>query len=168
MKKITPEDLRTLTDVSADPVDRAESLARLTHWEKGKYDHLEPTIASLLRDPSATVRGAAIKTLLGWGREKYMDAAIQMLRSDEGEDGIARSNAAFALAAYAQHFGERDRIVREMVSSLRNDPEWSVQEKCYELLLSLVAPHQKHTPGYDPFDRDRDVDWELLRPWRPQ
>src|SRR5262249_17941086 len=57
MKKITPEDLRVLTDQTADEADRAESLIRLTHWERGKYDYLEPTIAGLLRDPSALVRG---------------------------------------------------------------------------------------------------------------
>ncbi len=139
MKQITIDDLAKLTDIRAEPADRAEVLMRLAHWEKGKHEHLESTIASLLADPSAMVRGGAIKTLLAWGKENYVDAAIRLLRTDKDEDWTARANAAFALASYVSSSGkQRDRIVRELVGALRQDPEWPVQERCYESLLEIL------------------------------
>jgi hypothetical protein len=165
MKQITTRDLATLTDSTAEPADRAEVLMRLAHWDKGQHERLEGTIAGLLADPSAMVRGGAIKTLLAWGKDKYVDAAIQLLRTDKDEDWNARANAAFALASYVYNSGkQRDRIVRELVHALREDPEWPVQERCYESLLEILAP-ERSVEAAGEFDRDRDVDWELLRPY---
>lgn len=165
MKQITNEELGKLTDTAAEPADRAEVLMRLAHWEKGKHENLESTISGLLADPSAMVRGGAIKTLLAWGKDKYVDAAIRLLRADKDEDWTARANAAFALAAYVSNTGkQRERIVRELVGALREDPEWPVQERCYESLLEILAPERSVETGGE-FDRERDVDWDLLRPY---
>lgn len=166
MKQITSEHLRALTNDDADPVDRAEALTALAHWEKGKYDHLEPTIAGLIRDPSPLVRGAAIQTLLsGWKRSKYLQAAIDMLHGDPDDDWTARHDAAFALAQFAIYGGtDRERIIRELVRALREDRAQAVQEQCYEQILRIVAP-DRDAPSVDEFDRDRDVDWELLKPY---
>src|SRR5262249_25560957 len=159
VKQITPDDLRNLTDPNADIAARVEALTRLAHWEKGKYDHLESTIAGLLSDPSSFVRGGAIKTLLaGWQRGKYVEAAIQMLRTDVDEDWTARADAAFALAQYAIHAGkERERIVCELVRAIRKDQDPAVQERAYEEVLRILAPDRE---AYFPadFDPDRDVD----------
>ncbi len=65
MKKVTPEDLAALTDPNADPADRVRAISRLAHWEKGKHDKVEPAIATLLKDQSSAVRGAAISALFG-------------------------------------------------------------------------------------------------------
>jgi HEAT repeat protein len=147
MKKVTPEDLAALTGSNADPADRVRALSRLGHWEKGKYDKLEPTIASLLKDESSAVRGAAINTLLGsWHREKYLDAAIRLLLEDRDED-----------------YRERERVLTALLAALKQDPEWPVQRRSYEEILRLIAPDRVAPDGGE-FDRDRDVDWALLAP----
>lgn len=167
MKAVTPDDLRNLSDPNADPVDRVQALSRLAHWEKGKYNNLEPTIAGLIADdPSSAVRGGAIKTLLsGWKREKYFELAIQMLHTDTDADWIARADAAYALSAFAKYTGKgRDRVIRELAKAVRDDDAWPVQQRCYEELLELLAPdHEANFSGE--FNRDRDVDWNLLSPY---
>jgi hypothetical protein len=136
MKQITPEDLRVLTDASADAARRAQALSRLSHWEKGKFDHLEPTIAALLE-----------------------------LLQVRDEWSVARTDAAFALGQFVRFTGkERDRIIRALVKALQNDPDSAVQASCYEQLLQLLAP-QREAPEIDDFDRARDVDWALLQPY---
>jgi len=165
VKKITDNDLRVLVDANADPAERAQALTRLAHWEKGKYLHLEPTIAGLVRDPSFLVRGAAINTLLGWGLEQYIDAAIEMLRTDFDDDRtLQRVEAGQALERYTARFGKhRDRVIRALVAGLRRDPSWCVQAACYRSLLRLLAPDRELEEHDREFDRDQDVDWELLR-----
>ena len=166
MKKVTLEDLNALTDSRADPADRVRTLSRLAHWEKSKYDRLEPTIAALLKEASSPVRGGAINTLLGsWHKAKYVDAAMRLLHEDHDEDWTARADAAFALGKFALRTNqERERIVRSLVRALREDPEWPVQRRCYEEILRLVAPDRELADGGE-FDRDREVDWELLSPY---
>jgi hypothetical protein len=58
-KTISDVDVRALTDPDSDPVDREAALRHLAHWEKGKYIHLESTIANLFHDPIPMVRGAS-------------------------------------------------------------------------------------------------------------
>ena len=167
MKQITPEDLRNLTDGNADIAARVEALNRLAYWEKGKYDHLEPTIAGLLHDPSAFIRGGAIKTLLaGWYRDGYVDQAAEILRMDRDEDWTARADAAFALAQYTIRTGKHhNRIVGELVRALLQDQDSAVQERSYQELLRVLAPERDAYAATGEFDRDRDVDWDLLRPY---
>jgi hypothetical protein len=168
MKTISPEDLRALTDRSAEPSRRAQALSRLAHWEKGSFNHLEGTIAGLLDDDEPMVRGAAIKTLLsGWELEKYLPKAIAMLREASGEDGwMARSNAAFALGQYARFTGrDKDKIVRALVAAMQSDPDSAVQRACYEQLLQILDP-DRDPPDSEEFDNVRDVDWKLLEPYR--
>lgn len=169
MKKISPDDLRALTDKKAEPARRAQALSRLAHWERGKYDQLESTIASLLDEDNPMVRGAAIKTLVsGWQREKYLGKAIDILLKPKDEWWVARGDAAFALGQYARFAGrERDRIIRVLLQGLKTDPEWPVQRACYEQLLELVAP-DRDPPESEEFNRDTDVDWNLLAPYLPQ
>jgi hypothetical protein len=167
MKQITPDDLSALTDKNAEPAQRVRALSRLAHWERGKYDHMEPTIASLLDDSNPMVRGAAIKTLVaGWQRGRYVDRAIAMLltiREDEWSN--ERSDAGFALAQFAQITGkESDRIIRALIQALRTDPDDLVQQSCYKEILGLLAPDRAAPDGYE-FDRERDVDWDLLKPY---
>ena len=165
-KQVTEQDLRNLTDQAAEPADRAEALMRLAHWEKGQYDRLEPTIVGLLDDASAMVRGGAIKTLLAWQRDSHVESAIRLLQTDHDEDWTARANAAYALGNYALNTGRsRERIIRALTAALRHDPEWPVQEQCYESLLQLLRPEQTIASNGGEFDRERDVDWELLRPY---
>jgi hypothetical protein len=165
-KKITEEDVRRIADENVGTEERARSLFRLAYWQLGEYDHLEPAIAALLSHRSATLRGAALKTLLaGWRRPRYIDDAIRILRTDDDLDWSARADAAFSLAAFTLHTGEeRERIVRELVHAVRFDESWVVQESSYEQLLKILAPSRdQHFSGE--FDRERDVDWRLLGPY---
>lgn len=162
-KQVTEADLRALTDANADPVDREAALRHLAHWEKGKYDHLEPAIAALLRDHTAVVRGAAVKAIVGsWHRAAYVAAAAAMLQGDA--DWSVRADAAFALGSFARFTGQqRDEILRALAQAVRQDDDGSVQAASYEQVLALLGRAVTWEP--DAFDQGRDVDWALLEPY---
>lgn len=160
MKTLTPEDLRALTDRKAKTSDRVRALSRLAHWERGKHDHLEATIAGLFDDPDPMVRGSAYKTLLAWRREKYLSKAARALASDPAYD--VRRDAAFALGQYGlARSEEAKKIARWLLDSLRRDEDTAVQRATYEALIGLVDP-ALDAPDPDTFNRETDVDWRLL------
>lgn len=160
-KTISDADVRALTDPNSDPVDREAALRHLAHWEKGKYVHLEKTIASLFNDHVAMVRGAAVKALVGsWQLSDHVEAALRMLQKDG--DWSVRADAAFALGSYAKNTGQqRERIFRALVDAVRSDEDPATQEAAYEQALALHGRGVTWATGR--FDRDRDVDWELLK-----
>jgi vesicle coat complex subunit len=161
-KTISDADVRALTDPNSDPVDREAALRHLAHWEKGKYVHLEPTIARLFHDPIPMVRGAAIKALVGtWHLTDHVDEALKMMRGDS--DWSVRADAAFAVGSYAKYTGhERERILKALAEAVRADEDPAVQEAAYEQVLALLERDITWSAGE--FDRDRNVDWELLQP----
>jgi hypothetical protein len=166
VKTIDPNKLARLTDPSLDVVSLIDLLRQLGVWERGKYDHLESAIAAHLHHQLPMVRGQAIGTLLGaWGRSRYFDTAAQMLLEDRDEDSSARTGAVLALKAYAnKNPGERERVIRILVKALKQDPDEVLQMSAYQAILDLLLPDNDFEAPYE-FDRDRDVDWEILKPF---
>lgn len=160
--KSTPDDDDLAYDESARPVDRAGAVKRLA---LDGFTEIEPLLAELLHHDNFLLRGQAIKLLLSiWTRSRYIDDGVKMLHSDS--EWEVRANAAFALSSFAAYTGEqRERIVRELLVQLLNDEDHAVQRRCYEGLLQLIVPErsQANSPTY--FNRERDVDWELLKPY---
>jgi hypothetical protein len=159
-KTISDVDVRALTDPDSDPVDREAALRHLAHWEKGKYIHLERTIANLFHDPIPMVRGAAIKALVGsWHLTNHVDEALKLVQGDP--DWSVRADAAFALGSYSKYTGQdRDRITKALATVVRADDDPAAQEAAYEQVLSLFD--QPITWSTGNFDRDQHVDWEFL------
>jgi hypothetical protein len=162
--KSSPDDDRLIQDENARPLDRAAAMTRLRF---DKLYHFEPFFASLLDHAAYVLRGEAIKTLLGmWKRSEYLDAAIQLLRSDP--EWETRTDAAFAMTmALGQGVikgSERERVIEELAQALMRDEDDIAQSRYYELLLEILAPERKGAvPDY--FNRERDVDWQLLKPY---
>lgn len=161
-RKSKPEDDTLIYDENADPVERASAISRLT---VDGFTDIEPLLAQILRHESLFLRSQSIISLLGFfHKSRYIDDAVQMLHSDP--EWMARGDAVFALSRFASRTGEqRKPIIRELVQCLMRDENSAVQRKCYEGLLLLLAPERKRSSIPDNFNRERDVDWELLKPY---
>lgn len=159
--KSSPADDQLVRDPHADSLERASSIARLAFDQLYEF---EPVFAALLTDQSSDLREAAIKALLGrWNLPQYLEAGITLLHHDP--DWVVRSDAAFALASYVQFTGDqRERVMRELVRCVQHDTDPAVQEQCYSKFLALLNGHSSYNEP-DDFNRDRDVDWELLKPY---
>lgn len=161
-RKSTPADDLMLNDENADPVERSSAISRLV---ADNFTNFEPTLIALLDHPHFILRGEAIKVLLSaWKLPKYVDTAVTMLRSDP--EWEVRADAVCALSWFAQRTGQqRGKIIGELAKSLLNDTDWAVQENCYRELLVLLNTGKKHPDYSRKFDRERDVDWEMLKPY---
>lgn len=167
--KEKPGDIALLKDDNADPLDRAAAMSRLAH--DLLYD-LEPEMAKLLNHPHESLRGEAIRVLVGrWKRTAYFDKAFEMLRNDP--EWNARCDAVYALGSWARFAKapkeEVDRVVRLLVDAFLKEEDDMVQKSYYRELLDILVPgsrRSREVPDY--FDRDRDVDWELLKPYMPR
>lgn len=163
--KSKPEDDKLIYDESADVVERASAISRLT--VDGFYE-IEPLLVKLLDHESFLLRGEAIKSLLGfWRKSEYIDNAVRLLRTDR--DPTVRSDAAFALSRVTLRTGkQREMIVEKLVEGLMQDEDFGVHEECYRGLLQILAPERSLTTIPTYFNRERDVDWELLKPYLDQ
>lgn len=164
-RKSTPEDEIIIYDETINPGERASALFRLA---VDGFSDMEPLLVKLLSHNARILRGEAIKILLSsWRLPQYLDDAVRMLHHDL--DDHVRSDAAYSLAQFARYsedgIKQKDFIIKELVQSLMNDDEQFVQETCYEGLLKLLAPERGYVQLPDDFNRERDVDWELLKPW---
>ena len=121
------------------------------------------------------MRRIATNVLLAdWGQSKYLDKVVEILHDDPNED--LRISAAYALGTFVLDFEVglkyKDRVLKELIKQLQVDADFSVQTTCYEEAYKIIKNKQfgvdfsKHGPHpSDFFNRDRDVDWELLKPY---
>jgi hypothetical protein len=160
--KQRPGDERLLYDESADEVDRASALLRLA--ADGRADLVSVAQAWLTHD-NVTLRAEGINMLLSfWRRADAVPAALDLLHHDPEPD--VRAMAAGALSSFVKITqSDRDHILAELVEQLEREEDPIVQHSLYETLLPHVAPGADHRLPHH-FDRERDVNWELLRPWR--
>jgi hypothetical protein len=91
-----------------------------------------------------------------------------MLRTEP--EWEARPQAALALKSFVLYSNictgmQRERIIQELVQALTTDDNEYVQSRCYESLVEILAPERKPITLPDYFDRNRDVDWNLLKPY---
>lgn len=160
--KSKPEDNGLAYDEGARPVDRASAISRLT---ADGFEEIEPLLAQLIISDDFLLRGEAIKALLGlWKKSHYLNDAVRMLHTDA--EWSVRGDAAFSLTQFALRTGvQQETIVRELVRSLTQDEHFGVQEACYRGLLKLLTQERKLSTLPTSFNRERDVDWELLKPY---
>jgi hypothetical protein len=164
--KSTPQDDVIARDENADPIDREAAIGRLTFDQLYEF---EPLFVQLLDHPSLYLRGRCIYSLVGsWKKVEYLDRAIEMLRTEP--EWEARKKAALALKSFALRSKictpvQRERIILELVRALTADEDEFVQKACYEDLIEILAPERKLIRLPDYFARNRDVDWNLLKPY---
>lgn len=160
--KSKPEDNQLAYDESARPVDRASAISRIAF--DGLFE-IEPLLKQLLLHESFLLRAEAIKSLVRrWKKPEYVDYAIKMLHSDP--EWVVRGDAALALSGFALNTGKKQNLViKELLECLLHDHDPVVQRRIYEGLLQLLAPERSRMSLPDNFDREHDVDWELLKPY---
>ncbi|MBK8252197.1 MAG: HEAT repeat domain-containing protein [Polyangiaceae bacterium] len=166
--KSTNRDRKLLLDSTADPDDRVRALSRVG------ADHLveyEPLVATLLDHEDSILRGKAASVLLGlWQRTKYDERIVEMLLTDP--DWGARHSAASAISTYLRFPNEPDdltnerrtKLLKALVRSITEDEEQLTQANSYRCFIKCVAPDREE-PFRTEFDRERDVDWELVTPY---
>jgi hypothetical protein len=164
--KSTPQDDALARDETADPIDRVAAIAKLTFDQLYEF---EPLFVRLLDHPSHYLRGRSIYSLVGsWNKAKYLERAIEMLHTET--EWEARKEVALALTSFVLYSTictpvQRERIICELVNTLLTDEDEFVQGGCYKNLIKILAPERKLIPLPDYFDRKRDVDWNLLKPY---
>ena len=164
-RKSKPGDEILIYDESLDVVARSCAIFRLA---VDGYIEMKPLLVSLLNHKEFMLRGEAIGILIGgWKIPEYLGEAIRMLHTDV--DIYVRSDAASALSNFAQRSEEgikqRDVVIQELLYGLMKDEDVWVQSRCYECLLNIIAPERGYIELPDDFDRERDVDWDLLKPY---
>jgi hypothetical protein len=163
-RKSKPGDENLVSDESADPADRSGAIARLAVDHRREF---EPQFVRLLDHTEELLRLEAIKALVVFFRlDEYLPMAVKMLARDPSE--FVRSSAAFALGAYA--FAERreeEMILRALAGAIQRDSSTLVVYTAYRNLLRILDPDATTSHLTTEIDRDRDVDWDLLRPYLP-
>jgi hypothetical protein len=161
--KFSPERERQLLDSGEDPVNRANAITCMQ--SDGIVRH-EDLIVSFIDHESPDLRAAAIKILLRWGRFGYLQMALDWLKRDPDEHvrGVMTSAVAY-VAHVGQHF---DLIARALVEAVERDPDIDVARDAYVAARVIIVPEDWFATkiDVDTFDRRRDVDWNLLAPYR--
>jgi len=161
--KSTPQEDLILVDESASSEDRESAVNRLAF--DGCFSILEPELEKWLNHKDFILKGKALKVLLGrMGKEKYIDEAIEILQSDK--NWSVRTDFAYALKQLAGKFeikaDVKEKVVKALTTALMNDEEPFVQQSSYAALLELIKGKKNES---DSFDREKDVDWEILQPY---
>lgn len=162
-KKQRPGDDQLVHNEAADPVERASALMRLA--ADGRTDLMD-TATAWLSHPDSILRSEAITLLLVfWRLDSAFSAVLELLHADADPD--IRSAAATALSRYVEHVpARREDVLTALVYQLTHDDDPITQRTCYEKLLRLILPRGTTPDLPHRFNRELDVDWELLRPWR--
>lgn len=162
--KSTPKDDLILVDESAPPTERESAASRLTF--DGFFSLVEPELRKWLSHPNFLLRSKAIIILIGrMGKEAYFKNALEMLHSDK--NWSVRCDAAYSLKQFVTNFRVNDQIkensIKELLSALLSDKEEFVQQSSYKALLELIK--NESLKDNDSFDKENDVDWNLLEPY---
>jgi hypothetical protein len=161
--KFTEVRERQLLDPNEDPVNRANAIACMQ--ADGVVRH-EELIASFVDHQSPHLRSAAIKMLLRWDRFGYLPLALDLLKNDP--ERVVRGTMTQAIA-YVAHVGQHfDEIARALVAAIENDPDPGVARYAYQAARVIIVPENwlDTRVNDENFDRQRDVDWNLLAPYR--
>jgi hypothetical protein len=162
-KETRPLDIKVLKEggTTSELIDAIDNVG---------YDRLlehEPLIAKYVA-AGCPVRGDALKTLIGrWGLPKYLPVAFDALRRDPSE--VICGEVITALYLYAKCCDDhREEILREIAVAAVSDHD--VAASAYQTFLELVAPERDRDFMDEldfEFDKDRDVDWQLIAPYLP-
>ena len=171
-KKQHPGDLQLIRDESGNVADRASALYRLAidclRFGDNDREMLVAFTKEWLSHREPMLRAEAVTLLLRvWELDDQLWVVIDRLHNDE--DPSVRSNAALSLSFYLENTQtHRALILSTLVKRLECDEDDIVQGSCYLELLKHLAPELADDEIPFDFDRMRDVDWELLAPWRGQ
>ncbi len=167
MKRIksTQNDEIVLRNESVPPADRVSAATVLASDGFGR--EIFPVLEEWLNHSHFLLRGEAIWMILsGFGHQKYVQKAIQMLHQDS--NWSVRKYASLALSDFSKEYiaGKKyeEQIIEQLLISLLNDEDEFVQRDSYKGLYKLITDNVL-TFDKDSFDRNRDVDWNLLRPY---
>lgn len=165
--KSTPEDEKILLDENADLAGRSSSAKKLL--SDGYGEIVIPVLEEWLYNQESSLREDAVSLLLAsLGHEKHVEKAIEMLHNDPDE--TVRSNAARGLTLFCVNFieGEKyeERIVKELLITLLQNDDTFVLQDCYKGLHVIIKKEKwKYSDEKDLFNRNQDVDWNLLQPY---
>jgi hypothetical protein len=149
-----------LADDSAPPEDREHALERLVAEEA---TDLRSLVEPLVEHQDDGLRQWSLNYMLQTlGVREYVDTAIERLHSGlEGEPWCESSMAAYSLGYYAsQHPEDQGRVCRALTNALLVANDSEIQASCYAALLRAMHVSR---PVLSSFQRDRDVDWSLVR-----
>lgn len=150
-----------LADDSADPVERLNALANLV--AEGATD-LRDMVEPLVNHADDGLRQWALNHMLQTlGLREYATIAIERLQASlDGEPWCESLMAAYSLGWYPLKRPEDTQwVCQQLARALRAADDPLIQAACYEALLR--ASRAPSTLVLSSFQRDRDVDWELVR-----
>ena len=162
-RKSREGDERLIHDESANVAERASAIFRLA---VDGFTEMEPYLVELLSHKEYLLRAESIKVLLGgWGKERHLDKAIEMLHYDLEYE--VRSSTAFSLDGFVVRFEDgqkhKERVLKELIKQLQNDEDQFVQRQCYVSALLIIENKRIGVEVQDNFNREKDVDWNLLK-----
>ena len=162
-RKQRPGDEQLLHDETANVAERASALLRLA--ADGRSD-LIPVAKAWLEHDDVLLRSEGINMLLSfWRLEEMVPKVVEMLHHDLDSD--VRTMAADALSTFVRRTeAQKDYILGEIVAQLEREDDPISQLSIYEALLDHVLPIDQHPKLPYHFNRDTDVNWDLLAPWR--
>ncbi|MBA4124418.1 MAG: HEAT repeat domain-containing protein [Acidobacteria bacterium] len=163
--KSTQYDEIILRDESTSPADRVSAATVLA--SDGFGQEIFPVLEKWLNHSHFLLRAEAIWMILsGFGHQKYVEKAIQMLHNDD--NWSVRKYASLALSDFSKEYVEgkkyEEQIIKELLISLLNDEDGFVQRDSYKGLYKLIKGKRERSDENE-FDRNRDVDWDLLLPY---
>ena len=164
-RKSTESDEQLIYDESVRSVDRVGAISRLA---VDGYAEMESLLVKLLDSEDYLLRDQAIRILLGgWGQSKYLEKVIGILH--HSSDEFVRMSAANSLGSFVVTFEvgqkHKERVLRELLEQLLNDEDLFAQKRCYEQIVKIIKNQRVGEDLPNLFDRERDVDWNLLQPY---
>lgn len=165
-RKSEPGDEKLIYDETINSGERASAIFRLA---VDGYREMQPLIVSLLTHKEEIFRGDAIKTLLQlWHLPEYLDYGLNMLNSDPSDR--VRSDAAFAVGEFGFISYKEDKcrelITQKLVDQLIKEESPFTRKTCYEEIVRILGVKRYiEEKVIDDFSLERDVDWELLKPY---
>jgi HEAT repeat protein len=161
-KKSQPGDEKLIFDETAEPSLRACAVTRLAADHRREF---EPQFARFLEHENELLRCETISALVVLLRlEKYIPHALGMIAKDPSD--YVRARAAFAVGFYAYaEGGEKETILRALARAVQQDGSTLVIKAAYEGMLTILVPDAKLSRVPYDIDRERDVDWDLIRPY---
>lgn len=166
--KSASADWSLLEDQDAPVHERSSAMTRLC--ADGHSAKLVPQAEAWLEHPQPLLRETAVKLLLLWrGSTQHLPVIFEMLHTDPSW-WVRPAIADYLVGEWVFTSETRDDILRHIVQQLEVDEDADAQMGLYRALLKAFIPKRADRPKLPSdaraWDRDRDVDWSLLGPWR--
>lgn len=166
--KSSPADWSLLDDENAPVHERSSAMTNLC--ADGHSADLVPHAEQWLKHAQPLLRETGVKLLLLWrGSTEHLPIIFEMLHNDPSW-WVRPAIAELLVNEQAFTAETRDEILRHVVRQLEADEDADAQMGIYGALLEALIPKRADRPKLPSdargWDRERDVDWSLLAPWR--